>query len=344
MPAKILSANPRALSQDDLIIARPAMAEEIPVIDFRPFLEGDADARAAVAREIAKACESIGFFTLTGHGVPPSLIAAIFQQSAAFYHAPPAVREAVAATDDWFRGWLPQPPVGEAANNSRMFEQYRFQTEWEPLDGEAGQYNHLFSLPMKWPEMPGFREACMAYYDAVSALGRGLLQAFALGLGLPEDRFARYYDKPLTQANLLYYLPLPQTADAEISNIVAHTDSPPLTILAQDSNGGLEVCRRDGDWITAPPIENAFTVNIGNMMMWWSNGRYVSTLHRVKNRRGRERFSIPLFVVPDRTVVVEPLPELTGPDRPPAFPPVNVGEHMAQYYRTRPTKPPALAG
>ncbi len=333
MQAKILSANPRALSEDDLTLARAPAPGEIPLIDFGPFLAGDDAARRRVVAEIAEASGSIGFFTLVGHGVPLELIDAIFAQSAAFYHAPATVRESVAATDAWFRGWLPQPAAGSAANNSRMFEQFRFQAEWIP---RGAAYDHLYSLPMKWPEgLPGFRETCMAYYDAVSGLGRMLLQAFALGLGLPEDRFERYYAQPLTQANLLYYLPLPDGAAAEMSNMVAHTDSPPLAILAQDSNGGLEVCRRDGEWISAPPVAGGFTVNIGNMMMWWSNGRYVSTPHRVKNRRGRERFSIPLFVVPDRDIVVEPLPELLAPGEAPAFPPIHVGEHMAQYYKTR---------
>jgi isopenicillin N synthase-like dioxygenase len=333
LQAKILSANPRSLTEDDLTIARPAEADEIPVIDFAPFLSGDPHERQLVVERIAAASKSIGFFTLVGHGVEQGLIDAIFAQSAAFHHAPLELRQSVAATDAWFRGWMPQPVAGDAANNSRMFEQFRFQAEWAP---RGGRYDHVYSLPMKWPDgMPGFREACMAYYDAASALGHALLRAFALGLGLPEDRFERYYGEPLTQANLLYYLPLPQDAGAEMSNIVAHTDSPPLTILAQDSNGGLEVCRRDGEWIAAPPVAGGFTVNIGNMMMWWSNGRYVSTPHRVKNRRGRERFSIPLFVVPDRDVVVEPLPELLAAGEAPAFPPVHVGEHMAQYYKTR---------
>jgi isopenicillin N synthase-like dioxygenase len=333
MQAKILSANPRGLADDDLTIARPAAAGEIPAIDFRPFLSGDAHERRAVAGRIADACESIGFFTLTGHGVPQSVIDAIFAQSAAFYRAPVQVRQSVAATDDWFRGWLPQPVAGNAANNSRMFEQFRFQAEWEPRgDG----FDPLYSRRMKWPQgLPGFRDACLNYHEAVSALGRSLLGAFALGLGLPEDRFDRYYGEPLIQANLLYYAPLPADSGAEMSNMVAHTDSPPLAILAQDSNGGLEICRRDGQWIAVPPPLGGFTVNIGNMMMWWSNGRYVSTPHRVKNRGGRERFSIPLFVVPDRAVTVEPLPDLLDPGEAPKFPPVHVGAHMAQYYKTR---------
>jgi isopenicillin N synthase-like dioxygenase len=342
MAAKLLSANPREISEDDLIIARSATDAEIPTIDFAPFLSGSPADRRRVAEEIARACESIGFFTLVGHSVPAELMRRIFEQSAHFYAAPAEVRRSVAATNDWFRGWIAQPAAATAANNSQMFEQFRFQAEWEPLEGEGARYNHLYNLPMKWPAaLPGFRETCVEYLEAGSRLGGALLHAFAMGLGLPEDRFDRYFEKPVTQANLLYYLPLPEDADPAMSNIVAHTDSPPLTILAQDSNGGLEVCRRDGGWITAPPVENAFTVNVGNMMMWWSHGRYVSTLHRVKNRRGRVRYSIPMFVVPDRRVVVEPLPELAGTGPTSDFPPVLVGEHMAQYYKLRDPRPAA---
>jgi isopenicillin N synthase-like dioxygenase len=180
--------------------------------------------------------------------------------------------------------------------------------------------------------MPEFGETCTAYWRAMLELSRALLRAFALGLGLPENRFDAYYKKPLCQLSLLYYIPLPPDADVDVSNTVSHTDEGPLTILAQDRIGGLEVKRRDGVWIAAPPVEGAYVINIGDMMMWWSNGRYLSNYHSVKNRAGVERFSIPFFLNPDRDVVVAPLPELFEPGEKPAYDPVQVGQHMARFY------------
>jgi len=53
--------------------------------------------------------------------------------------------------------------------------------------------------------------------------------------------------------------------------------------------------RRDGYWISAPPKKGCFIVNVGDQLQAWSNDLYVSTLHRVLNYSGQERYSVPFF-------------------------------------------------
>ena len=53
---------------------------------------------------------------------------------------------------------------------------------------------------------------------------------------------------------------------------------------------------KNGEWVGAPPIEDTFVINIGNIMETWSNGFFSSTPHRVINCGGQDRYSIPLFV------------------------------------------------
>lgn len=315
---------------EDKIAARSVDLSEIPVIDFSPFLHGGLADKADVAAQIAEACTRIGFFYLSGHGVDAALIDGAFAQSAEFYHRPLDEKQRALATVDWYRGWVPMPPAQKLSRNSRLHEQYRLQGEFD--DGEV---DPLFYRRNRWPEdMPAFRETCTRYYAAMTALSRELLKAFAIGLDLPEHRFDDYFRKPLSQLSLLYYIPLPDDADIEVSNTVSHTDEGPFTILAQDTRGGLEVKRRDGTWIEAPPIPGALTINVGDMMMWWSNGRYLSNFHRVRNRSRHERFSIPFFMNPDRDVVVEPLPELVALDHEKRFEGVTVGKHLSRFYES----------
>ncbi|MEN3951218.1 2OG-Fe(II) oxygenase family protein [Iodidimonas sp. SYSU 1G8] len=320
-------------SEDDRIVAETIDLAEVPVVDFAPFLTRDAEARAAVAAEIARACRDIGFFYLTGHGVPEALRTAIFDQSAAFYHRPADERSDALATPEWYRGWVPAPPQTTLSRNTRLFDQYRLQLNWDDAGQPGDPHARIFDAPNRWPgDMPDFRVAGEAYLSAMHGLSVQLLGAFALGLGLPEDRFDGYFRKPPSQLSLLYYPPLPEGADIDVSNTVSHTDEGPFTILAQGEVGGLEVKRRDGVWIAAPPIPGAFTINVGDMMMWWSNGQFLSNWHRVKNRSGGERFSVAFFANPDRDVVVGPLPEMLDRTGAPRFEPVKVSEHLARFY------------
>lgn len=320
-------------SEDDLVTAAEIDIAEIPLIDFTPFLTGDAAARQAVADEIARACRVIGFFYLKGHGVAQALIDGLFAQSRSFYRQPREEQLESAATREWYRGLVPAPVNRELTRNTRMFDQYRLQLEWPEDARPDDPLARIFGVPNRWPEkLPEFRVAVDAYLGAMQTLSVELLRAFALGLGLPEDRFDGYFRYPPSQLSLLYYPPLPENALAEASNIVSHTDEGPFTVLLQDSVGGLEVKRRDGTWISAPPVDGAFVINVGDMMMWWSNGEFISNFHRVKNRSGVERFSIPFFANPDRDVVVGPLSEMLERTGAPRYAPVRVSDHLAAFY------------
>jgi isopenicillin N synthase-like dioxygenase len=77
----------------------------------------------------------------------------------------------------------------------------------------------------------------------------------------------------------------------------SHTDSGLITILYQDSVGGLQVLNGNGQWINAPPIPGSFVINLGDVLQFWSGGRYLATQHRVLGSAS-ERMSIPFFFEP----------------------------------------------
>jgi len=172
----------------------------------------------------------------------------------------------------------------------------------------------------------------MRYYDAMTGLCDRLLDGFALGLGLPAGHFRPWFREPLTQLRLLHYPPQPADAGAVHLGVEAHTDPGVFTILAQDDTGGLEVRNRVGDWIAAPPIAGSFVVNIGDMMQRWTNGRFVSTPHRVGNRGATGRISVPFFANPDYEAVVEPLPACVPAGEAPAYKPLACGPYVEGAY------------
>ena len=134
------------------------------------------------------------------------------------------------------------------------------------------------------------------------------MHRFAVALNLPEDFFLPFTRHPISALRANHYPPLAVAPSAGQLRAGAHSDYGTLTILMQNSgNDGLEIQNRNGEWVGAPPLEETFVINLGNIMQIWSNGRFSSTPHRVINRSNRDRFSIPLFVNPSADIGIRPL-------------------------------------
>ena len=316
------------------------MAAETTGFSFIPSvsLEGvsnDAAHTQRIVAEIGSACENAGFFYVVDHGIPDGAIDAIFAAAQAFFALPQERRDAIDVhSSPNFRGYVPMRFKGSGVP-PRMLEAFQMMLDLGPDDPDvsAGSVVHG---PNAWhADAPSFsssafRATMERYYDAVSLLSERLLGAFALALGQNPDYFRPYFRKPLTQLRLLRYPPQPRDAGAQ--GVEAHTDPGAFTILLQDSIGGLEARNRAGEWIVVPPIPYSLVINIGDMMQRWTNGRFASTPHRVANRTGKGRLSIPFFVNPDYGVTVAPV--LGGKRRGEAlYEPLTCGPYIEAAYR-----------
>ncbi len=209
-------------------------------------------------------------------------------------------------------------------NNSESFMLMHEVTEDDarfgrPLDG-----------PNQWPDLAGFRAAVDAYDDAMRTFCQRLLRPMALALDLPADWFAPYFEQPTTFLRLLHYPPQAPDAPDDAFGSAPHTDYGFITVLAQDNAGGLEVRRADGTWLKAHPIPGTWVVNVADMLSRWTNGRWQSTPHRVKNLSGGDRYSCPYFFDMSMDSTVAVLPTCQGPDNPPKFPPVRYGDYLLE--------------
>jgi isopenicillin N synthase-like dioxygenase len=302
---------------------------EVPAINFAPFLHGGTSDKAQIAGVIRTACEDTGFFYLTGHDVPPAQLSAIFEASRRFFALPLEQRLKVKLTPRENRGYQPLGSrlYSDKADAPDLNESFKYQHELPPNDPDIQDGNRVHALN-RWPDdLPGWRETLLSYYDQMEQLTEALLRGFALALDLHEGYFATFYRKPLTQINLLHYPPHPAAATGRQFGLRPHSDTTAFTVLLQGDVGGLQV-ERHGEWIKAPPLPGSFVINIGDMMARWTNDRFASTPHRVINRSGQERYSVPFFAIPDFDAVVACLPSCTGPDRPVKYPPLKVGDFM----------------
>ena len=310
-------------------------AATIPLIDLGAYLDGAAGALEATAAQLRHALEEIGFFVIVGHGVPQALIDATFAEARRFHAQPLDAKMAVRMNEhnngymtmSRYTVWTSEVNINTEPDLNEAFFVRRERGPDDPML-RAGR---RFAGPNRWPDaLPGFRETVLAYIDALDALGRRLLPACAVALGLPPHHFARAFGESQFTFRLTHYPPMP--AEANQFGLAPHTDANFMTFLAQSDVPGLQVRMPSGDWLDVPYVPGAFAVNSGDMMTRWTNGRFKSTPHRAVPPLDRPRYAIPYFLGPHLDTVIECLPTCQGPDRPPKYPPITYDEYLRWWY------------
>jgi len=299
--------------------------ERLPLIDVSGLESADLEARRATAIELDGAARSSGFFYATQHGLPQSLIDGLQAAAADFFALPEARKQHyyIGGSRN-HRGYVPPGEEVFYAGSKDSKEAFDLSLDLPDSDPDYRAGNRLLG-PNRWPtEVQDFRERVYAYYGAVTALGRRLLRGFLLALELPEDHFDHVLLKPPSQLRLIHY---PYSASAlDVPGIGAHTDYECFTILHATSPG-LEVLNARNRWVDAPPLPGAFVINIGDLLEVLSNGRWVSTAHRVR-KVSEERYSAPLFFNLDYDAEIAPAAHLVRSDGEARYPSVRAGEHL----------------
>ena len=308
----------------------PATGCDIPVLDLTEYLAGEQGARERLGRELREALEEVGFFYVVNHDVPKALIDRTFAETARFHSIPTEEKNKI-AINECHVGYL---GFGEEA--SRTSEHYTGTIK--PDVAEAyfmlrDRAPRPLDVKNQWPDnLPGFRETLVAYFEAAEALFRRSLPIFAASLDLPPDYFAPAFGEyeALSMLRVSHFRANDQLETNQF-HLAPHTDSTFVTMLPTTEVPGLELLGPSGEWFLAPPIPESFLFNSGDLMKRWTNGRFMSTPHRVINRSGRDRYSIPLFIHPNSEFIVECLPTCTDTRNPPKEPPISSGEYLAWY-------------
>jgi isopenicillin N synthase-like dioxygenase len=198
----------------------------------------------------------------------------------------------------------------------------------------------LNSGPNMWPsstdlpDVADFKATALDYYGRVVSLAKDILKVLALTLDLEESYFDNFVEGAVATMRLLHYPSQPPDSPAKLTRgIGAHTDFGCVTILLQDKVAGLQVYDyATEEWLDVTPTPGAFVVNLGNLMMRWSNDKYISNLHRVINVSGEERYSIPVFFSGNPDYVVECLPNCAKEGEEPKWPPITVEQAIKNGY------------
>jgi isopenicillin N synthase-like dioxygenase len=299
----------------------------IPLLDLSRFYAGETP-RAAFLAELRAAARDVGFFYLTGHGVKPDLLHDLIDFSRRFFALPAADKLAIEMVNSpHFRGY-----------NRVAWERTRGAPDWREQIDIGAERPELPSAPdmppwarlqgpNQWPTaLPELRPVVLRWQSAAIEVLSRLLRAFALALGQSENALEPLYrDEPHHLVKLIRY-PGRDATDSE-QGVGAHKDAGLLTLLLQDTQGGLEVESAAG-WIGVTPRPGTFVVNIGELLELASDGYLRATLHRVRAPPpGIERISVAFFLGArlDATVPLLQLPpdlaaQARGPESDPNNP------------------------
>ncbi len=273
----------------------------IPVIDISPLRDGSDP--LSVGKALHAASSGLGFIYIKGHGIPEDAITAARATALSFFRSDAAKKETVKVSAS-HRGWLGQ---GGAKMQDDAKADLKESFIWGyQKPGGAVLTDHALRGPNLWPQfLPELQFDAMRYFDHAHEVAHHLMRGFALGLGLDPDFFLRTSERPLSRASFVYYPPQSEDMGNEQFGVGPHTDFGVLTVLCQDSVGGLQVQDVNGEWIEAPPVEGSLIVNVGDLLARWTDHAYTSTPHRVVNSSGQERLSLVLAFDPDPQTIID---------------------------------------
>ena len=310
-------------------------AQALPIIDVSGLRSTELVNRETVGRALRAACVDKGFLYVTGHGIPQNLRDAVFRESVSFFELPAGEKNKInLAHSACNRGYEPLQAQSLDADAPPDLKEGFYSGRHSAADDPrvmAGKFGHG---PNQWPDMlPHFQQVMEAYHAKMVDLGRLMMRGIALSLGLAENHFAPFCQDEIATLRLLHYPPQPAHPDPGEMGCGAHTDFGTLTFLMQDACGGLQVRDEKAGWIHADPVPESYVVNLGDMMARWTNDTYHSTLHRVVNMSGRERYSVPFFYMGNPDYPVRCISTCLEDGVTPTYPETTVVQHFQEMYR-----------
>lgn len=192
-----------------------------------------------------------------------------------------------------------------------------------------------------WPaDGKEFREIMLETYTHLEGVGLDVLRVIASGLELPAEVFDEDMEGGMSVLRATYYPTISAAGHGGAKRAGPHTDYGTLSLLLLDPEvGGFEVEGESG-WLQVQSVPNTLTLNIGDLLMRWTNGKLPATKHQVamptSNGLIPARISLVFLQNPNPDATIAPLEALVADDAPPIYRPVLTREYLKG--KSRPTR------
>jgi len=288
----------------------------IPSVDLADFTSGDPKRKQKFVDELGRAYEDIGFVALKNHFLDDTLVEDLYKDIKSFFDLPLYVSFGK-----------------EHAKGKKQGDLKEFWHFGQEPDSDA-------NLIDKYPdnvivkELDNFNKTGMQAYRMLEKTGIYVLRALALYIGLDEHYFDHWASNGNSILRPIHYPPIVNEPPKGAVRAGAHGDINLITLLMGASAGGLQVLRKDGEWIDAIPNEDELVINVGDMLERHTNNKLCSTIHRVINpprdQWDKPRYSIPFFMHPRSDMNLNCLDACIDDDNPKAFEDITAGEFLNQ--------------
>ncbi|PIN09354.1 Iron/ascorbate family oxidoreductase [Handroanthus impetiginosus] len=284
-----------------VVLSKPATQQFSKPKTFVPLIDlSKPDSKT----HLVKACEEFGFFEVINHGFPFELIQELEAQAFKFFSLPLSDKLKAGPPDPFGYGDKKIGPNGDVGWVEYLLLTTNTHSDYQKFKsifGEAAE---------------NFRCVVNEYVSAVKKMACEILEMLADGLKInPRNCFSKLLMDEQSDSvfRLNHYPPCPQFPESNGKNFIGfgeHTDPQIISVLRSNNISGLQIALKDGNWISIPPDQNSFFINVGDSLQVMTNGKFKSVRHRVLTNGSKSRLSMIYFGGPPLSEKIAPLPSL----------------------------------
>lgn len=303
------------------------LLNSIPSVDLAEFTSGDPVLKAKFVNELGEAFTNIGFVALKNHGLSEDLRSKLYNYVQSFFKLDDEVKKKYEFEElSGQRGYIGKNKETAKGYKKPDLKEFYHVGQPEPREGMP---SNIFPS-----EVPEFEQYTIETFKIFEATGKKLLEAIALYLELPEDYFDDKVEKGDSILRALHYFPIenPELLEEGAVRAAAHGDINLITLLMGASADGLQVLRKDGEWIAVTALPDQIIINVGDMLDRLTNHKLKSTIHRVVNppveKLKTSRYSIPFFMHPRAEMDLTCLASCVTEQNPKVYVDMTAGEFL----------------
>jgi len=314
--------------------------DHIPSLDLQNFISGNKEKQAAFVQDLGLAFQNIGFVTILNHGLKKEIQVQLYAAIKQFFSLEEEIKLKYQHPEIGFqRGYTGKGKEHAKGKNTGDLKEFYHVGQDLDLIPNSDPVKKSYP-PNVWPEeIPQFKEISLNAFQIIEETGKILLQAISLYLGLPPDFFADKVEYGNSILRQIHYYPIenPAKIPRDAVRAAEHGDINLITLLMGASAEGLQVRRKDGEWIPITADPEQLVVNVGDMLERLTNKKLGSTIHRVVNppleKMNSSRYSIPFFMHPRADMDLSCLPICVDEQHPKSFEDITAGDFLDERLR-----------